>query len=43
MIEDQPIDEPMNESDNQSSPDTYGDRSSGDLTPADVAVAESAT
>ena len=42
MIEDQPIDEPMNESDNQSSPDTYGDRSSGDLSPADVAVAESA-
>jgi hypothetical protein len=42
MIEDQPIDEPMNESDNQSSPDTYGDRSSGDLSPADVAVAENA-
>jgi hypothetical protein len=43
MIEGQPIDEPMNESDNQSRPDTYGDRSWGDLSTADVAVAESAT
>jgi hypothetical protein len=42
MIEGQPIDEPMNESANQSRPYTYGDRSSGDLSPADVAVAESA-
>lgn len=43
MIEDQPIDEPMQGRDIQPSPDTFGDRSSGDLSTADVAVAESAT
>jgi hypothetical protein len=43
MAEDQPIDELMQGRDIQPSPDAYGDQSSGDLSTADVAVAESAT